>query len=236
MLLATFIHVTSALIALTAATVAVSVSKGMRTHIRAGQLFVVTMIIMAIPAGVLSYQSGKIFDVFSSLLTVYMVLTGAIAFKPDLRAFLIAMMCLVLSCIAGYLAIEVHGLLSGTRATDAPKGAGYVFATILGCALYGDVRHFRRSEHKRLTILLRHLWRMNFAFFIATLNLFAVRPQLFPDWMQSSGLLMLLAFAPLLIMGFWRFKLLFKRWRSTFSASHTDSSLGVLGNVHQRGS
>jgi len=76
MVLATYIHVCSALIALSAAAVAVSVKKGKQPHIGAGYLFVITMIIMAIPAGVLSYQAGKMFDVLSSLLTGYMVEVG----------------------------------------------------------------------------------------------------------------------------------------------------------------
>ncbi len=211
--LAVLIHVGTALVALGAGAVAVTVKKGRRPHISAGHLFVVTMVISVIPAGVLSFQSGKYFDLVSSLLTVYMVLTGAFAFKPQFRSFLIAMMCFGFICIAGYLFIEVQGLIGGTRATDAPIGAGYIFASILGCALYGDVKVLRRGAYPRTAVMIRHLWRMNFAFFIATLNLFAVRPQFFPEWMQSSGLLMLLAFGPLLIMGYWRLKLMLKQWK-----------------------
>jgi len=233
MVLATYIHVCSALIALSAAAVAVSVKKGKQPHIGAGYLFVITMLIMAIPAGVLSYQAGKMFDVLSSLLTGYMVLTGAFAFKPQFRSVAMAMVGLGLLCVGGYLAIELQGLLGGSRATDAPNGAGFVFTSILLCAIYGDIKQLRLTIHNREALLIRHLWRMNFAFFIATLNLFGVRPQFFPDWMQSSGLLALLAFAPLLIMAYWRLRLRSKRPTNPLAQFYANAKLAVVENAQE---
>ena len=201
------LHVGAALIALIAGSVAVSVRKGQRTHIRFGLLFVITMIVMAIPAGIMSYQVGKIFDVLSSLFTGYMVLTGMLAFNSERSPIDILLAGLAVILTAAYVAIEVNTLTTGARVTDAPTGAGFVFAGILAIALYGDLKTHRQPNLHKQARLTRHLWRMNFGFFMATINLFGVRPHLFPEWMQSSGLLTLLAFAPLLIMMFWQLRL-----------------------------
>jgi len=202
----TLIHVGSAGAALIAGSVAVYARKGSSVHIRAGYVFVATMIIMAIPAGLVSYQTGKSFDVLSSLLTCYFVLSGLLAFRSNVKRASIALMCVAGACVAGYLTVEFVTLTAGIRKTDAPIGAGYVFATILALAVWGDIRQLRHSLTQKQTII-RHLWRMSFGLFMATVNFFGVRPHLFPDWMQSSGILVLLAIAPILVMIYWRIKL-----------------------------
>ena len=203
-----FVHIAGGLVGILAGTAAASFKKGTARHKHWGYLFILAMTVMAVPAGWVSYLDGKPFDVLSSVFTLYMILTGLLAFRASTG--FAALMCLATLCIAGYLWLELATQITGHRATDAPVGAGYVFATILVLALWGDVTNRRRVLSKqKLTKqkrLVRHLWRMNTGFFMATFNLFGVRPHLFPEWMQSSGLLTLLALSPLLLMAYWAWR------------------------------
>ncbi len=201
------IHVSAGAIGLIAGAAALVLGKGSAGHKQAGYIFVTAMIVMAIPGGIISYTGGKTFDALSSLLTCYMVLTGWIAFKPTTKPVLVGLMCMAGVCFAGYLSLELYALIANVRATDAPAGAGYIFATVLALALLGDYKRLRRPyPHRQAKI--RHLWRMNFGLLVATVSFFGARPHLFPSWAQASGLLLLLAFAPILVMAYWRFRLM----------------------------
>jgi hypothetical protein len=83
------------------------------------------------------------------------------------------------------------------------SAGGYFFFGVLAvlCAA-GDVRMLLRglSERQRL---LRHLWRMCFGWFIATVSFFLGQQQVFPRWLRGSPVLVALAFLPLLLLVFW---------------------------------
>jgi len=212
--ISTVIHVAGGCVALLAGAIAILLKKGSKNHRQSGFWFVCAMLVMALPGGVVSYLAGRPLDVMSSVLAVYMVVTGWLAFRQVPGWGYIAMLCGAALCIAGYLSVELYDLVAGVRATDAPAGAGYLFATIIAFALWGDIRRLRQGDSTTQTqflskrkLTIRHLWRLNFGLFMATGSFFGARPQLFPDWMQAYGLLILLSVAPLLVMAYWRFKL-----------------------------
>jgi cell division protein FtsW (lipid II flippase) len=64
--------------------------------------------------------------------------------------------------------------------------------------------------------LARHLWRMCFALFIASMSVFLARQHLFPAILRTTGVLYVLSFSPLLLMIFWLIRIrvanAFKRW------------------------
>ena len=201
----TMIHIAGGTIALLAGALALIYRKGGASHRNAGIAFAASMLVMAVPATGMSLAIGKPFDSLSGVLTIYFVLTGVFtyrfeAYRPGL------LMGLGAFCMLGYLGVEIYGSLTGVRETDAPPGAGYVFATLLALALIGDARRLRQAyPYRRAKV--RHVWRMSVAFLMATVNIFGVRPHLFPTWLQESGLLILLAFGPLLVMAWWMFVL-----------------------------
>ena len=202
---ALYVHIAAAGIALLAGFAALVAKKGSLVHKKAGRIFVFTMIIMAVPAAGLAHEAGKPFDALAGLVAIYMVLTSMLTFRSISRNASIAITLLAIACFAGYLAVELGALVTGIRAPDAPPGAGYIFASVLGLAVWGDFRRLRKTLPRRQSVI-RHLWRMNFALLLATVSFFGARPHLFPEWMQSSGALILLSFAPLLVMAYWRVK------------------------------
>ena len=202
----TIIHVTGGGLALAMGAIALYLHKGSNQHRLAGEVFTGAMVVMAIPGGVISYVAGKPFDALSSLMALYMVLTGGVAFKGVSRMASAAMFASALACIAGYLSVEVGAVLGAGRATDAPVGMGYAFATFLTLAAWGDLR-LQSGAYDRRQLMFRHLWRMNFGLFIATGSFFGARPHLFPDWMQTYGVLAALTFAPIAAMLYWRLRI-----------------------------
>ena len=59
--------------------------------------------------------------------------------------------------------------------------------------------------------LIRHLWRMSFALFIASASLFLARPHLFPNILRTTYVITLLGVAPLLLMIFWIIRVRFAK-------------------------
>ena len=200
------IHIGGGIVALCAGTFAIAARKGSHPHKRVGYVFVGGMLTMAAPGGVVSYLADKPFDVMSTWLTAYMVLSGWLSFRCATKSVAIGLMVIGGGCFMGYLLVEFYAVLTNVRATDAPTGAGYVFATVLGLALYGDFKHQTNVRSSRQKTI-RHLWRMCFGLFIASGSFFGARPHLFPDWMQTYGILLGLSVAPVVVMAYWRFEL-----------------------------
>ena len=201
----TLIHVIGGAFGLLFGAAAIVVRKGSERHQLAGQLFVLAMVVMAVPGGLIAYGIGKPFDALSSGLAIYLVVTGGVTFRILTFAQGLLLSAMGTTCLLGYLAVELYAAQTGVRATDAPTGAGYVFATVLALALFGDVKHLRQRLDAR-ALRVRHLWRMNFGLLTATASFFGARPHLFPEWMQTYGLLLALTFAPLAVMVYWRFR------------------------------
>ena len=61
--------------------------------------------------------------------------------------------------------------------------------------------------------IVRHLWRMCFGLFFATMSFFVGQQQVFPAFLRGSLLLTALAFLPLPVMVYWLFRV---RWKKAY--------------------
>lgn len=107
--------------------------------------------------------------------------------------------------------------LSGRSTT--PVGSGPVFI-LAGLSLVAGLLDLRVVLRKRLTAgerIRRHLWRMCFAFFIATGSFFLGQQKVMPVEMRGSPILFVLAFAPFAVMLFWLVRLRFAKAISRLS-------------------
>jgi hypothetical protein len=59
--------------------------------------------------------------------------------------------------------------------------------------------------------IARHLWRMCFAWFVASASIFLARPHLFPSIMRKSGALVFLTVLPLILLIFWMIRVKFTK-------------------------
>jgi hypothetical protein len=96
--------------------------------------------------------------------------------------------------------MSVQGVRTGR--VSGPTIAGFFLAAVAFLCAAGDMRMIRGglSGSQRIA---RHLWRMCFAFFVATGSFFLGRIRIFPHVVRELYIPWILAFLPLLLMIFW---------------------------------
>ena len=201
------IHIAGGLVALAAGTAAVAVRKGGALHAWAGTFFCAAMLVLGITAAVLEpFRQPVPGSPAGGILVCYFVLTAWMtARRRDGRAGWIEK-----TACAAALATAAVMAWGGLTGATTPAGPGPVFALAGVCLLagLGDLKAILRplSPVQRIS---RHLWRMCFAFFIATGSFFLGQQDVLPRAVRGSPILFLLAFAPFAIMAFWLVRMRF---------------------------
>jgi len=189
-----WIHVIAGLVALASGAVALYAVKGGDWHRRGGIGFTVAMLAMTGSAVIIAaYLRPNIGNVIAGSLTGYLVVTGWLAVKrsvAETRALLFGLMLVAFS--AGFSALALGGVAAArpNGAIDGiPAPAFYMFATVgIGAGLL-DLRLLIAGEIRGKQRLARHLWRMGYAMWIATLSFFLGQADEFPAVVSDSGAL-----------------------------------------------
>jgi hypothetical protein len=201
------LHICTGTIGCLAGAFAVSVRKGSRLHGLAGTVFVVSMLSLAasgVYLALLKHQPGNI---FGGALTFYLVTTAWMTARhSDGKTGLLDWGALLFA-----LAIGTVTVTSGLEAANSPTGLKYGYpvgvyvflSSVAILAAAGDIRMFVLGGVSGTHRVARHLWRMCFAWFIASASIFLARAHIFPAFMRRTGILHLLSVAPLLLMIFW---------------------------------
>lgn len=96
-----------------------------------------------------------------------------------------------------------------------PPQAPWMFAIVALIAALSDLKVILRRGVSGAQRIARHLWRVCFALFIASGSLFLGQPQVFPAALRHSGLLIVPALAPLVLLIFWLLRVrLAKRFKT----------------------
>ena len=205
-------HITAGVLAMVAGAAAVSFSKGSRWHARAGNIFVVSMLCMAVAASCLAYMKHQPNNLFGGLLTIYMVATAwATARRRDGETSVVDWMGFLFALTIGGLSV-FHGFLkiAGREALD-PNTYPFMqlfMGSIILLAAIGDLRMLVRGISGKRRIA-RHLWRMCYGWFIATGSFFLGQQQVFPAWLRGSPALLVPALLPLVLLIFWMIRVRF---------------------------
>jgi hypothetical protein len=199
------VHIAGGSIALLSGAAAVAARKGGPVHARAGTCFLAAMLVLGATASILALRTDAGAMGFGGLLTCYFVTTSwAAARRRDgtTGKFEIAA-CAV--ALGGAAAIVWLALSGGTT----PVGPAPLFAFAGICLLAGllDLNAILRTKLAPAQRISRHLWRMCFAFFIATGSFFLGQQDVMPRAVRGSPLLFVLAFAPFAAMAFWLVRL-----------------------------
>jgi hypothetical protein len=103
-----------------------------------------------------------------------------------------------------------------------PAGRGPVFAVTGLVLLAGllDLNAILRAPLSPARRIARHLWRMCFAFFIATGSFFLGQQDVLPQAVRGSPALFVLAFAPFAVMAFWLVRMRFSRAAARLRPAH----------------
>ena len=202
------IHIAGGLAALVAGAAAIAVRKGGSVHRKAGIAFCVAMFVLGVTASTLSPLKTPPESPVGGIMVCYFVATawmaarrrdGAANWVDKLAcAFILAIGVAIIA--RGY---EVSQLPAAMRKVPPSAEVLYLLGFLCLAAGIGDARFILRRAMSRVQRLTRHLWRMCFAFFIATGSFFLGQQDVLPAAMRGTAIQWLLAFAPFAAMLFW---------------------------------
>ena len=213
------LHICSGILAMLSGAVAVSFRKGSHRHVVAGRVFVFSMLTMAAGAIYLAILKHEPGNVGGGLVTFYLTLTAWLTARRtdgqtsqlDWAALLIPLTLGSLIWIVGLEKIRSHA----QPEDGVPAGMNFFMGSVLLVAAAGDVRMLVRRGVLGAKRISRHLWRMCFAWFIATGSFFlggdnrplrllaavGLRHQVFRTLLRTE-VLVSLAVVPLLLLIF----------------------------------
>ena len=120
---------------------------------------------------------------------------------------------IVLAIAAAIIGSGFKAALAPPGQFSGPPGPGVLFALGGICVLAGlsDLKFILRGQLSATQRISRHLWRMCFAFFVATGSFFLGQQDVMPKAVRGSPILFVLAFAPLALMLFWLARVRFSK-------------------------
>ena len=188
------VHISMGSVAILSGAAAMTFRKGSPMHRRSGNVFVVSMLIMAATGtSIAAFVAPNRGNVMGGLLTLYLTATGwATAWrKPGTTGRLD-----VATALLG-LATVMLGVLSGLEARSSPTGRVdaysaafyFIFGSVALLGVVLDVRMIFRGGLTGAARLTRHLWRTCVAMFMATSSFFLGQAKLFPADVRESGVL-----------------------------------------------
>ena len=188
------VHIVGASIALVAGVVALSSAKGRTLHRRIGMVFVVAMVTMCSAAIVLAIVKAQTMNLIAGTLTGYLVITALTTVRRFERRSRVADTGLmIVACGLGLttLGLGVTAFTTPSRTLfGLPPYPFFIFGVIGVLGAVGDWREMRAQGLRGVPRLRRHLWRMCFAFFIATASFFSIRSRVvtvIPDNLVSPA-------------------------------------------------
>ena len=98
---------------------------------------------------------------------------------------------------------------SGSK-DGVPAAAYFLLGSVATISAAGDLRMLIRGGVFGMQRIVRHLWRMCFAWFIASGSIFLARPHLFPAVLRRMNVILLAGVLPLILMIFWLIWVRFK--------------------------
>ncbi len=207
------IHITGGVIALLCGAVAIAVRKGGALHGSAGSWFFASMLVLGVTASILGPFKTPPDSPVGGIMVCYFVATAWMtARRRDGRPGKFEKVaCAIILAIA--VAIIFAGFEAARAQTAEVPGPGALFAVGGFCLLAGllDLNFILRGRLSPKQRISRHVWRVCFAFFIATGSFFLGQQDVLPKSVQGSPILFVLAFAPFAAMAFWLVRVRFAK-------------------------
>lgn len=160
------IHFPTGTVTILAAIIAFYYSKGSTKHKKAGQIFIISMLIMLISGGVAGALKGSVGDIFLAALLFYTVFTAWLTVRHRQPMIgIIEYLALVYIIIFGLVAISIN-----PQSYKVEEPALFIFYAIMSVIFaVGDIRNILLKGMKQTHRLARHIWRIFFALVWAAL-------------------------------------------------------------------
>ena len=203
------IHIIAGVIGLVSGAVALSARKGAKLHRKGGMFFVYAMMIVAITGTVMGALLSEMAAVIPGLLTFYLVLTSFLTVR---RPVVLKFPWVDLGAMLLGLTVGIASFSYGFVADGQPTVLYIIFGAVALLATLGDIRMMLTGGIQGAHRIARHLWRMCFALFLASISLFLGQSQVFPEPLRNSGLLPIPVLLVLFLMFYWLVRVLFTQW------------------------
>ena len=210
-----WVHIAAGIAAVVIGAIAVAARKGGRFHTSSGTWFAVAMIVLGVTAAALEpFRKPEPGSPMVGLIVCYFVATSWVTArrrdgstgKFEIAACLVALTTAALVAWDGFTTTA-----EPTVRNPVGRGPVFVMAALLLLAGLLDLNAILRRKLSSAQRLSRHLWRMCFAFFIATGSFFIGQQDVLPRAVQGSPFLFVLGFAPFAVMAFWLARLRFAK-------------------------
>lgn len=206
-----FLHIAGGSVAIVSGTMALAFRKGGRAHVLAGNVFFVSMLVMAgigalvAPFLLTAQGNPKLFDSAAGFFTCYLVVTSWLTVRR--KAGTIGRAEVAAFLYASFLAAAI--VLVGTG-REEPTGY-YAMGGIIALAAAFDLKVILNRGISGGPRIARHLWRMCLALFVAVGSFFLGQQRVMPEFMQGSSWLSVPPLAVLAAMLFWLLRLRFAK-------------------------
>jgi len=207
------VHISAGVVGILAGTAALSFRKGSPRHALAGEVFVISMLMLSASAVYLALMKHQMGNVLGGTFAFYLVTTAWLTARRrdgqtsilDWGALLVPLVVGIGLWIFGLNAVHNH-----VKSIDgAPVGMLFFMGSVMLLAAAGDIRMLLRGGVLGAKRIVRHLWRMCFGLFVATGSFFLGQQQVFPAWLRGAKVLFIPALLPLVLLIFWVFRVWF---------------------------
>jgi hypothetical protein len=180
-------------------------------------LFVYAILLMGVTGTALALIRDKApaVNIPAAMLTSYAAFTALTAVRPSLaglRSLNLATLLIALAVGTASLAFGVEAIMNGGERDGIPAFPFFMFGSVGLLGAFGDYRVVTRGARTGTVKVARHLWRMCFALFVASISL-SVRTQIVPRAIRGYPVLMIPVIAVLVTMIYWLWRI---RRRKTF--------------------
>lgn len=181
----TVFHIFAGTLALLGGAVSFTVRKGSPLHKFAGQLFVVSMLVMALTGAGLAWQHNELQNLVAGLVTFYLVATAFLTVRPVKPSHNYLDWSLMgYGVLTGGYAVftAISHLNRGITSLDGnPVQVMLFFGGITLVGTLFDLRFIRQGRLPHSWRLVRHVWRIGLAMLIATVSFFLGQSQVIPE-------------------------------------------------------
>ena len=212
------IHVIAGARGIISGFIALFVVKGATVHRRSGTVFVTSMVAMAMMgATIAAFFRPNPGNVIAGTLTTYLVITAFTTVRErtaTVRRLEFGAMLVAIALGLTSLTIGFDTLGTPTKVLRGiPAGVFLMFGTVALLSGIGDVWMIRAGGRRGPARLVRHLWRMSYALWIAALSFFIGQMRVIPQPFRIVPLLVIPPLVVLVAMLYWLWKV---RVRKTF--------------------